>query len=198
VNPAVVIVAFDGLIADSLALRADVVSVAMRAEGWSSSARLTSLVVGRDFREAIHDAVVHDGLHVDETALDVATMHARQLFSQRVADGLLLTPGATRWIERRAAAGTRLVLRADSARRDVQHVLEHAGIADAFMSIRCCDDPPRSDVSSIERSYAAVVARLAQHHGMSEISAVERDDRAATVARAFVRHAAALAVLDGV
>jgi beta-phosphoglucomutase-like phosphatase (HAD superfamily) len=175
-----VVVAFDGLVADTLELRAESLRQALHDESVAiESERLRSVLPGRTFPEATA-ALVGDE---DQTLIDVVALRAQQGFSRRLAHGASLALDAGAFVDQLRAAGTSLVLRTDSLRRDVERVLQLTDLDLAFLFVRCPDDIPRArGVSTLESSYAAISARL-DALGVGDRRAIEYTACAADVAR---------------
>lgn len=155
------IVAFDGLLFDTLDVRADALIAALHTEHMHLARNaVRDALPGRSLWEA-SEFLVESG---DHTLVDLVALRAQRTVSQRVAQGVSLAPHAREWIEGQRSTGTRLVLRADSVRRDVERVIQLAELEFAFAMIRCSDDLPHTrGVSSLENSNLAIARRL---HGL--------------------------------
>jgi beta-phosphoglucomutase-like phosphatase (HAD superfamily) len=125
---------------------------------------------------------------IDGTRRDLVLLRARRAFSAIVMRGLPLSDGAAEWLIARAASHGRVVLRADSARVDVERMLAFSGLADVVAAIRCADDPPRSaQQPAIERSWRAIADRLeAQQLDPRTCEAFECSEDGAAVARRYL------------
>jgi len=188
------IVAFDGLVADTLSARALAISESVSAEIAPCSVDEALLLVrGRSLDEAIEAALRarSESLEVecDATARDLAVLRARRSFTAMVSQGLPLRDGAAEWLAARASTHGRVVLRAESARRDVDRLIEFTGLADVVTFIRCSDDGPRVyGASSTGNSWSAIARRLAtQRVPIDECTAFECSDLSANVARTYLR-----------
>ena len=152
------IIAFDGILVDTLDIRADALLAALNSHG-SPATRDTvrDALPGRSLFESVELLVGH----TDQTLADLVTLQTQRAVSTRMAHGVSLAPNARDWIEARRATGSRLVLRADSIRRDVDLVLEQTEMALAFSIVRCADDLPRTrGASSLGSAYTAITRRL--------------------------------------
>lgn len=192
-QPTATIVAFDGLVADTLAARALAVSEAVSAEiGPCTIDEAMALAGGRSIDDAVEAALrsrtAPSRVEIDHTLRDLAVLRARRGFSAMVAQGLPLRDGAVAWIAARAASHGRVVLRAESARRDVERIVAFAGIEDIVSFIRCSDDLPRAlGVPSAEAGWMAVAARLAtQRIALDHCAAFECSNVGAAAARKFL------------
>lgn len=196
------IVAFDGLVADTLSARALAVSESVSAEiAPCSVVEALSLVRGRSLDEAVEHALRSrcgsPDLEFDATVRDLAVLRARRSFTAMVSQGLPLRAEAAAWLAARAATHGRIVLRAESARRDVDRLLEFTGLADVVTFIRCSDDLPRAvGASSTENSWSAIASRLAaQRVPLDECTAFECSDLSANVARGYLDDVLVVAAL---
>lgn len=212
----VVIVAFDGVLARTLEARTDAIMeatsdhrlladvspdlshVAANDEGLAvvmDRAQVRALLPGRTLNEVLRLTLPT----TDETGLDLLTIRAQQLVSSRLAHGLAIAPDVYTMVDRAAAAGTLVVLRSDSVRRDVESALALAAIDIAFTFLRCADDPTghgRGE-STIVASYAAIAQRLdARGIPVAARTAWESGASAALAARPHVGHVLVHDVLD--
>lgn len=194
------VLAFDGVLFDTLEARALVVRDALTAHGLHPAAEhVRDAVAGRTLAEAVRWVVLQsrgdqlDGTardeasrrsSFDETSLDIASLHASQMYTALAARGFAVHVPA-RELLLRAASTSRIVVRADSRRREVDALLAMAGLENAVSMSRCSDDPGGGHASahadspshtrprdadnirplSVERSYAAISARMAHTPG---------------------------------
>lgn len=187
------IVAFDGLVAETLQLRAAALDRALTREGVDVSLPAALLAVpGRTLHEAIA-VLVGDN---DQTLVDMVALRAQQDVSTRMGQGVSLAMNARAFIDAQRPIGARLVLRADSLRRDVERVLQLTDLEWAFTFVRCSDDLPRArGVSSVEGAYVAINQRL-DALGGGDRRAVEYTAHAADIARRVMGHASVTQRLD--
>ncbi len=184
-----VIVAFDGLVADTQSIRAAALAEGVSAEITAlSEANAVSLLHGRSLGEAVAAAALV--ATCDDTARELATLRAHRRFRALVTQGVPLCRGASEWILARAAQSDRVVLRADSDRRDVTHVLELAGLESFIAFFRCADDRPiQHDLSSQHNAWRAIAARLAMRQvALLDCRVFEQDAMSAAVARGYAPH----------
>ena len=177
------ILAFDGVVADTLGLRADGIAEALRDDQIDfDRAEILATLPGRSLYEAV-DLLTAP---TDTVLIELATLRAQQWVSTRMAQGVVITEFARTMLSA-VATGTRIVLRADSLRRDVEPVLRFAALDDAFTFVRCVDDSPKLPVAtSLESSYAEITRRLDVLRVSAERTAIEADHRVAVVARPYV------------
>lgn len=176
-----IIVAFDGLLCDTLGLRADAIVHAAQHDGVSfSHDHVMQRVGGRSLYECVVAAMGDS----DPTACELITLRAQHQLSQRMSQGVSITANAHTWIEQQRRAGVRIVLRADALRRDVERVLRYTELEYSFTFVRCVDDLPRvAGKGSLECSYLAITARLTSLGISAERFALECDEFALDIAR---------------
>jgi beta-phosphoglucomutase-like phosphatase (HAD superfamily) len=179
------ILAFDGVLADSLPLRRHALREGCDGEGVAvSDHALTELLPGRSLGEAA-EYVVQD--HADPTVAALIALRAQRTYSALMAHGVPLFPEAVRALRAHAAWGGRVVIRADSERRQVEPLLALAGLEPMISLLRCCDDGPRGAAPSLQRSWEAIDARLTRLGiAASARTAGEATTATAAVARPFV------------
>lgn len=170
------IIAFDGIIADSLPSRAAALADATVVECAALGVYLhpddllkavALLLPGRTFNEAVQVAVEQlpalqdERLRHDVTAHDLIALRAQRSWAQTVRHGVPLCDGVIERMQREAARGQRIVVRSDSQRREVEPLLRLAELEDVVMFVRCSDDEPRTlGGPTLHGSYAAISARL--------------------------------------
>lgn len=168
-----VILAFDGLLVDTLGLRADAVETMLRTEGIVvTRSDVLRALPGRSLFETVESLAGP----ADQTRADLVTIQAQLRVSTRMAQGVDIVPAAAAWLQSLRSVGARVVLRADSVRRDVERVLQLSELEHAFAVVRCADDLPRlTGASSLDGSYAAITARLDRLLVSAERTACEVD-----------------------
>jgi hypothetical protein len=188
--------------------RRDALGTALAAEGVTHDPdTLVPALAGRSLAEAAREALrvaTDPALPVDESLLDLLVLRAERHLATSMAGGAspTISAEAASWLAAAAPSGLRLVLRADSARREVERVLGAVGLLDLFAIVRCADDRGRAfdlgvsgagaiaqaaEASTLERSWHAIDARLrAVGVAPAERLACEPHARASAVA---ARHA---------
>ncbi|MFN9204572.1 MAG: hypothetical protein ACK6DP_16140 [Gemmatimonas sp.] len=152
------ILAFDGVLADTLPLRAHALREACTAEGLTPSVdAITDLLPGLTFAEAA--GALAEG-HPDPTIADLIALRAQRAYGALVAHGVPLNAASVRAMHDASARGTRLALRADSERRHVVPLLTLAGLEYLVGVLRCSDDLPRGPQPSLVRSWTVLDKRL--------------------------------------
>jgi len=188
-----IIVAFDGLVADTLGARAQAIADALTSEGTPISAdAIAEHVPGQSLEETIEHVLRHHaaqrGGTIDHTTRDLAVLRARRSYSAIIALGLPLQATATAWIVKHASNGVKVILRADSARADVENMLRLSGFSDSIAFARCADDLPRlRGLSTTESAWRAIVHRLGvMPITPSDCRAVEISQSAAKIAQTLI------------
>ena len=198
----VTIVAFDGIVANTLPLRTTALADAIAFEcvtlGLSVHAHdlfplLLPLLPGRTFNETMAVAVAglpalqHEQIRDDLTLHDLIALRAQRAWSAMVAHGVPLHDGVLSRLQAHVGRGLRIVLRSDSQRREVEPLLRLAGLEDSMLFLRCADDLPRlAGVSALRASYDAIDARLDRHRlPHAQRIAVEVSAEIATFALGF-------------
>ncbi len=182
------IFAFDGVLADTLRLRAHALVDAAAAE----QARLDTEVVlallpGRTLLEASL-ALFPELATTDPTLPELIALRAQRGFRALVQHGVPLDQRALRRLQEAATRGDRIVVRADSERRDVESLLALAGLETSVSLLRCSDDAPRAPGASLQRSWEAIHMRLSDMGvGVPERTAFESNGETAETAALFVQ-----------
>jgi beta-phosphoglucomutase-like phosphatase (HAD superfamily) len=156
-----IVVAFDGLVADTLEHRASAVAEGIAAVGFRvMPATARSVIAGRTIAEAVRLTCEADALNLDETSLDIAALRATRVLSTTMRQPVLLAPGAMQWMAR-ASTRARVIVRADSDRVHVEAVLSASGIADAVSLFVCADDVAAagSDTPMFVRAWDIIAER---------------------------------------
>lgn len=185
------VIALDGPIADTLHGRSDAIAKTLHEFSMPvDMTKVASLVVGRTVNEVIR-LYAPDA---DETTLDLMGLAASRRISQYMATGAVINTGAVQGVHRLVAGGTHVVLRADSARRDIESVLTMSGLDSIVRFVHCSDDriSPEintREVTALERSYASIARRVGERVLRDEGTAVEMDGRSTAIAAQFVTEA---------
>ncbi|MEO7520986.1 MAG: hypothetical protein ABIW79_04145 [Gemmatimonas sp.] len=188
----VAIVALDGLVADTLALRRAALQSALQSLIGGSAHDTSNAVAGRTFTEMTRRILAaatpqFSQSSIDETLVDLVAVDAARRYGEALRHGVSLVPGAAQWL-RELGAAHRIVARADSIRRDATHMVTLASLESHFLFMRCSDDAPRlPGRGSLEGSWTAIDARLTAsgvHAGNR--SAFELAPEALATAKPFV------------
>ncbi len=197
------VVAFDGLIACTASARALAVSDAVTVEYSTCTSEealryLPGLSLDEAVEAALRDRWTDPGLPLDATVRDLTVLRARRGYSAMVAQGLSLRDGVIGWTTAYASLHGRLILRAESARRDVERILAFSGLDDVVSFVRCADDLPRvPGAGTLASSWRAIETRLgAQGVKLSTCTALECNALCADTARPVVAQVRLTTVLS--
>ena len=195
-----VVVAFDGVVADTLGLRASALNEALMAiaehldpdaVGHTAGAG-SQAIAGRTFAEAARlllasaPSSLTSQASARETLVDLVALDAARRYTAALSGGTSLLPGAVEMLNE-LALSSRVVARADSARRDVDAILALSGLDATFAFVRCSDDTPRLTGASVESAWAAIDRRLlAGEVAVENRTALEVAEIALDAARPFV------------
>jgi beta-phosphoglucomutase-like phosphatase (HAD superfamily) len=205
------IVAFDGVLADTLGLRANAIVAACADERLTLGVHTAQdVMAGRSLDEAaVHllrerpVANTDTGaiVSVDDTTLELVSLRAQRHYAARLAQGVTLHAAMRQQILDHSSAGHRIVVRADSLRRDVEPVIGLSDLEFHIAWLRCADDrasqplpqssPQRSPAthadSTFMKSWRAIDARLtAAQIPPAHRRAIESSSQNAVLASAFV------------
>jgi HAD superfamily hydrolase (TIGR01509 family) len=136
----VVLLEFEGILADTTPHRLAALREALSADGlslddetWEEHCR------GLAVEQAVRAARAALGAPDDPTAVELTRLRAERAFTLRISRGLLMQPGGLALIQAlRTQARLALVTRA--SRRDVDFVLTLANVVDAFTCVVTADD----------------------------------------------------------
>lgn len=149
-------------------------------------------VHGRTFEEIVQtEWATHERLQRDPTLLALIALDAESRYARWLRDGAQLPTAPVAWM-RDISHGhaRRVILRADSRRRDVIPFLERWQLHDAFAMIRCADDPPVAasmERSSVGRSWEAIRERLDRWRvAPAAVEIAGEDDQSQMIARRVV------------
>lgn len=155
----VLLVEFEGVVADTLAMRSDALSEALAADGIALNDQLLHLARGRSTEEAVRRIREAVGAPDDATATELGKLRAERAFAARAGKGLSLAPGAKGALEKLGAA-TRLAMVTRASRREVEFVLALAGLEGLFRPVIALEDvtPAKPD----RAPYLAAMTKVAQ------------------------------------
>lgn len=179
--------AFDGVLASTLPLRAHaLVDAAAAEQARLDTDAVLAVLPGRTLLEASL-ALFPEQAMSDPTLPELIALRAQRGFRALVQHGVPLDQRALQLLHDAATRGDKIVVRADSERRDVEPLLALAGLENSVSLLRCSDDAPRAPGASLLRSWEAIHARLA-NMGVSvrEGTAFETDRETAAAATPFV------------
>ena len=158
---AVLLFELEGVIAETLPLRADALHAALAAEGINvprDSAQ--ELSRGRSVRRAIAAAAFEARTALDPVTIDIIASRAERLLADRsAAGGVTLAPGATAFV-RLAQGAARCALVTRASRVEAERLLRMASLEDVFESVITLDDVVEEKPAPA--AYRAALARLSR------------------------------------
>jgi phosphoglycolate phosphatase-like HAD superfamily hydrolase len=168
---AALVIAFDGVLADTLPLRHEALASAAAQHGVARTEdELWPAIAGRTMAESV-DALRANrpvAWAMDETTRDLLVLTAQRAYHRRLAHGVTFRPSVVARLRQAALSGERVILRADSARSDVAPLLAVLGIEPLVTWLRASDDPSApsmtAGIPSVEHSWRAIGARLDRWH----------------------------------
>jgi HAD superfamily hydrolase (TIGR01509 family) len=135
----VLLIEFEGVLANTAALRAAALTEALAVDGIDATAVLLRQAAGRsteDAVRAIRDAV---GAEDDPTAVELCRLRAERAFAARAGKGLSLQKGVKEALEKLSTCG-RLAIVTRASRREVEFVLNLAGLEALFRPVIALED----------------------------------------------------------
>jgi HAD superfamily hydrolase (TIGR01509 family) len=155
----VLLIEFEGVLADTARLRRDALAEAFAVDGLTLTAAAWTVATGRCTEDAVERVRATLGAPEDHTAADLCRARAERAFASRAGSGLSLQPGARDAMESLAGIA-RLALVTRAARREVEFVLDLAGLDGLFRPLIALEDvhPPKPDAAP----YRAAMAKVAQ------------------------------------
>ena len=116
-------------------------------------------LAGRTFLEASL-ALFPELSASDPTVPELIALRAQRGYRALVQHGVSFNADMLTRVQQAATNGHRVVVRADSERRDVEPLLMLAGLEHTVSLLRCSDDAPRGPGATIGRSWDAIHDRL--------------------------------------
>lgn len=135
----VLLVEFEGVLADTAALRASALADALAADGIALTSDLLRLADGRCVEDAVTRIRAAVGAPHDPTAVELCRLRAERAFAERAGKGLALQRGARAALERLSSVA-RLALVTRASRREVEFVLDLAGLDALFRPVITLED----------------------------------------------------------
>ncbi len=160
----VTVIAFEHALLNADAIREHIASDAIQKHGVAAPVA-GRLALAGDFEQGIAKALRNDAkIIADPTLITLMAMDAHTRFAEWLRDGAEFHP---QWPSIVSAVTNgnagRVILRADSRRRDVVPFLERWHLHDLFAMIRCTDDPPIATSqyrTALCRSWEAIIDRF--------------------------------------
>jgi HAD superfamily hydrolase (TIGR01509 family) len=188
----VLLVEFEGVLAETAALRASAITEALAADGIALNGALLRAIAGLTTEDAIRRIRDDVGAPDDETAIELCRLRTERAFAERACKGLALQPGARQALERLTGVA-RLALVTRASRREVEFVLNLGGFDALFRPIIALEDclPPKP----ARAPYEAALKRVSQLFPGQTLRGIAVEDTVAGVRAA--RAAGMMAVLVG-
>lgn len=174
----VLLVEFEGVLADTAALRVGALAEALAVDGVTLNAGLLQLAAGRSTEEAVRRIRAAAGAPDDPTALELTRLRAERAFAERAGKGLVVDRGARAALEK-LSTFARLALVTRASRREVEFVLGLAGLEALFRPIVTLEDatPPKP----ARAPYAAALRRVAELFPGQVLRGLAVEDHVASV-----------------
>ncbi len=135
----VLLVEFEGVLADTAAMRSAALGEALAPDGIALDNHLRRLAHGRTVEDAVRRVREAVGAPDDATAVELGRLRAERAFAARAGKGVTLQPGVKRALERLASIG-RLALVTRASRREVEFVLDLARLDGLFRPVIGAED----------------------------------------------------------
>ena len=183
----IIILDFDDVLVETRAPKLAALRAAFAHDGVAiDDDLLDAICLGVSIPAGVRGAYRQANVPADETMIDLAALRADRAFAAASQHGLPLAPGAMDFV-RNASGHVRLAIVTSARRRDVEALLEFAGLRDAFECVLTADDHAGAEPSP--DPYDAALFRLA--HGES----IRAGDETAMVASLNATAAARAALL---
>lgn len=139
----VLLMEFEGVLADTVGLRDAALAESLAADGIELNPEIRQVVKGRSVEDAVRRARDFVGAEDDPTAVELCRLRAEKAFAARVGKGVMLQPGSRAALERLSTVA-RLALVTRASRREVEFVLQLGGLDGVFRPIITVDDSAAS------------------------------------------------------
>ena len=185
----VLLIEFEGVLADTAALRRDALAEALALDGIALTDGLLTLASGHTTEDAVSRIREAVGAPDDATASEICHLRAERAFALRAGKGLSLQKGARRALES-LGSGARLALVTRASRREVTFVLDLAGLDSLFRPVITFEDvkPPKPD----RAPYLAAMKKVTQLFPGQTLRGLAIED---SVVGARAAHAAGLSTV---
>lgn len=135
----VLLIEFEGVLADTAALRTSAITEALADDGIVLNGALLRATAGLCTEEAIRHIRDAVGAPDDPTALELSRLRAERAFAERAGKGLSLQPGARQALEKLAGVA-RIALVTRASRREVEFILNLGGLEALFRPVIALED----------------------------------------------------------
>ena len=169
----VLLVEFEGVIADTAMVRRGAFVESLGVEGLTLTDAMLDAARGVGTEEAVRRLRRAAGAPEDETAVELGRLRAERAFAVRAGKGLKLQPDVRASLER-LASHCRLSLVTRASRREVEFVLDLAGIGALFRPIIGAEDV--TPVKPAAAPWLAALARIGQLFPGQQLKALAVED----------------------
>lgn len=155
----VIILEFDDVLVETRAPKLVALRTTFAQDGVSiDDGLLDTVCLGVSMAAAVRNAYRQANVPADETTIELAALRADRAFAAASQHGLPLAPGAREFVLN-AAGQVRLAIVTSARRRDVEALLEFAGLRELFECVLTADDHAGAEPSP--DLYDAALFRLA-------------------------------------
>lgn len=188
----VLLIEFEGVLADTAALRARAITEALAADGIAVNGALLRMTAGLATEDAIRRIRDSVAAPDDETAVELSRLRTERAFAERAGKGLSLQPGARQALDKLTGVA-RLALVTRASRREVEFVLNLGGLESLFRPVIALEDctPPKP----ARNPYDAALKRIGELFPGQTLRGVAVEDSVAGVRAA--RAAGMMTVIVG-
>ncbi len=155
----VLLLEFEGVVADTAAMRQAALAESLAADGIALSAELLQIIKGRSTEDALRHVRDFVGAPDDPTALDLSRVRAEKAFAARLGKGVLLQRDIRIALEKLSSVA-RLALVTRASRREVEFVLSLGGLEGMFRPIIALEDSIAAKPA--RAPYDAALARVSE------------------------------------
>lgn len=155
----VLLIEFEDVLALTSAMRYAALGESLAVDGIEFGDGERQLAEGRSFEDAIRRIREATGADDDPTAVELARLRAERFFAARLGKGVSIPEGLRAALERLSTV-SRLALVTRASRRDVEFVLQLAGLDGMFRPIIALEDCPVTKPS--RRPYDLALNRVGQ------------------------------------
>lgn len=187
----VLLVEFEGVIADTAAMRRDALIESLAVEGITVTDALAAAGAGYPTEDAVRRVRRAAGALDDETATELARLRAERAFAARAGKGITITPDARPTLEKLSSC-CRLSLVTRASRREVEFVLELGGLEGLFRPVIAIEDSERPKPHA--SPYEVALARIAQLFPGQHLRALALEDHLVGIRAARAAGIACVAV----
>jgi beta-phosphoglucomutase-like phosphatase (HAD superfamily) len=169
----VLLIEFEGVIAETAAARRAALAESLAVEGIARTDAVLATGAGYATEEAVRRARRAAGAPDDETAVELGRLRAERAFAARAGKGLPLTRDARMALER-LAGHTRLALVTRASRREVEFLLGLAGMEGLFRPIIGCEEV--RPAKPAREPWLAALARIGELFPGQQLKALAVED----------------------